>query len=266
MALDAEDTALALIDPADAAAPPTVIVLMTRAEAAECVQRIKATAGAVRVLVRELYHRQGWRALGYSDWLSCVRAELDGKSVSHAYRIRDAVEIQQQVQPDGPEVPENVLRRLKPVPPLARKTVYDRAKEDSGKAQPTAGDVDATIAEVYGALGEQPPLPPDPEPTTAPTLREQIVSETAAASTMGEKQRQDRTEGRLDARRTRVVNHLAIAEKGCVALQEEAAELACRLALCLLRGSKKTPGVWAELYVMLGPPPADSIPATGDEE
>jgi len=45
---------------------------MSRDEAQQCIARIAHHLEEARALLLELYERQGWRALGYDSWRTCV--------------------------------------------------------------------------------------------------------------------------------------------------------------------------------------------------
>jgi hypothetical protein len=62
-------------------------------EARSLVERIRSHINDARLLVLELYEKEGWKALGYTSWRECVVAEFE-QSKSTLYRTLDAALIE----------------------------------------------------------------------------------------------------------------------------------------------------------------------------
>ncbi len=196
-----------LLLPEDAPGPsaPTV-PLMSRDEATNCLWAIRTTTGSLRALVYDLYHRQGWRALGYETFRACVQHELSDVSESQVYRQVQAGVIEQQVLPHTRigTVPEGILRPLAKVPPLYRKSVFDRARDKANAPLPTAEEImDAADDVLKGSPVDEP----------APSLSSRVQSETAAARDMVQGQDKARSVLRVIARLRRALKHMGIALK-----------------------------------------------------
>ena len=77
--------------------------IMTKTEAQKCVERIKHGWDGIQQAVRELYERQGWRALDYPSWKSCCEQEF-GFSRQHGYRLLEAARLNLQITKENREV------------------------------------------------------------------------------------------------------------------------------------------------------------------
>lgn len=121
-------------------------MMMTAAEARTAAEAIKAhlnTANeriaAARMLLLDLYEREGWRALGYDSWRSCAVEEFS-QSQSYLYRQLDAAKTERLLLPSGVDfangetsIPESHLRELAPLAaadPEAAREVYSEAKQN----------------------------------------------------------------------------------------------------------------------------------------
>jgi site-specific DNA-methyltransferase (adenine-specific) len=76
--------------------PEVATVLLSAAEARRLVRRIVGHLDTARALILELYEREGWRALGYNSWRSCVAAEF-GQSQSNLYRQLEAARAEREI-------------------------------------------------------------------------------------------------------------------------------------------------------------------------
>ncbi|TXH41598.1 MAG: hypothetical protein E6Q97_37240 [Desulfurellales bacterium] len=104
-----------------------VLIPMTETEARTCVTDIREhmrVSDEQHQLARqkafELWQREGFKALGYKSYYECAKKEF-GVSFQHVYRLRDAVEVEQDlssVSPTGEKfaLPETHARRLKSLP------------------------------------------------------------------------------------------------------------------------------------------------------
>lgn len=141
-------------------APP-----MKKREARELLLQIRQSMRETRLLLLDLFEREGWRALGYSSWRECVSVEF-AESERHLYRLLAAAQLERELthgtdQARGRPIPERQLREL------AR---LDTAEERRAVWEEATADGDATAAEIaelvsirQGNLGaeESRPIPPD---------------------------------------------------------------------------------------------------------
>jgi len=140
-----------------------VMVVMTRGEAQQCVERIRAGIDGVRADVLRLHEGEGWKTLGYESWRECVTAEF-GQSQAYLYRLLDAARIEREIAPipqdisseatvstivETVAIPETVLRPLKPLlgDPDTMRRAWKETVDEYGP-QPTAAEVAAKVAEI----------------------------------------------------------------------------------------------------------------------
>jgi protein gp37 len=127
---------------------------MSKAEARRKTERIRGHFDAARRLIYEMHEREGWKALGYRDWLAYVRGEFD-EARSTVERQRCAGEIEVLLSPNGDKevligkISEGQLR------PLARfiddpdrlRAAWALALKN-GKGKPTGQLVAEAVAEI----------------------------------------------------------------------------------------------------------------------
>lgn len=121
---------------------------MTIDEARQCVDGINASITNARVLLWELYTREGWKTLGYSSWRECVAAEFN-QSQAYLYRQLKAAEIEQNISPIGEigRISESRVRPLTALPPAQQAEAWQKAVETSN-GKPTAKDVQAAVNDI----------------------------------------------------------------------------------------------------------------------
>ena len=92
-----------------------IVNVMTSEEAARCVAKIKAGMDDVRLLVLDLYERQGWIALNYKNWRECVTAEFQGRQ-RRLYYLLEAAQVDRAIctTVQNP-IPERQARELAPL-------------------------------------------------------------------------------------------------------------------------------------------------------
>src|SRR6202165_2595510 len=73
---------------------------VSRDEARQCVARIAHHLEQARALLLELYEREGWRALGYDSWRTCVVAEFS-QSQTALYRQLTAARVERTISHNG---------------------------------------------------------------------------------------------------------------------------------------------------------------------
>lgn len=114
----------------------SVVAVMTRDEAAECVREINQHARLLRARVSDLYERRGWEALSYSTWDECCESEFPQWGRTAIWYQVTAAKIERQlVDVHNCEhlstIPESHLRPLTPLrndPDLLRDT-WEEAHE-----------------------------------------------------------------------------------------------------------------------------------------
>lgn len=70
---------------------------MQAEEARQCVATIKACQQWERRLILELHDREGWQALGYSSWETCIAGEFPERDRSTIFRQLAAAQLDQQL-------------------------------------------------------------------------------------------------------------------------------------------------------------------------
>lgn len=155
---------------------------MTSAEARQTVEQIRQHLESARELLYSLHLREGWRALGYSSWRECAKAEF-GRSQAQVYRLLDAARVEVNIGSPIGELPEWQTRELKRVPPERQREVYEEAQR---VASTSGGRVTgAVITEAANRL-----LAPEPEPEEDTPVEEPQASEITAGDL-------DQAEGKL---------------------------------------------------------------------
>lgn len=87
---------------------------MNEAEARAVVNNIREHLEQARELLYELYRREGWRALGYESWRSCVMSEF-GRSESQLYRELAAARVEALLGAPIGSLPESYVRAVREV-------------------------------------------------------------------------------------------------------------------------------------------------------
>ncbi len=130
---------------------------MSRKEARDLMHRIRGGLRDCRLLILQLYERQGWKALGYSSWRECVAAEFE-ESERRLYQLLTAAQIDRELQEagdvdQGEPIPERQARELAKLPTAElRREVYAEAQADGAI---TAQKIATIIASREGHSGEQ---------------------------------------------------------------------------------------------------------------
>ena len=137
---------------------------LTRYEAQQLVERIRKGVDLLRSLLVELRDREGWKALGYDSWRSCVVGEF-GKSEAYLYRQLAAARVENnlkdaasrgEISPMGEKpLPERVIRPLAKVPPDEQPTIWEIARDEYGP-EPTGKQV----KQVVKSLSDTPKVSP----------------------------------------------------------------------------------------------------------
>jgi hypothetical protein len=125
------------------------VPMMDATEAREIVTRIKTRIDLARGELLELHDREGWRALGYSSWGACAKAEFGG-SAATLYRQLEAAEIARDLGDSQFEnLPTSQLQAVKGLPPDQGRHALEQAHAKA-HGKPTARDVQAKVDAVQG--------------------------------------------------------------------------------------------------------------------
>ena len=127
---------------------------MTKDEAVETDRLIKRHINTTRYLLLDMRDRQGWRALGYENFVDYGKKSL-GYEKGYLYQLADAGEISLQLgySPESAIAdfppPESQLRPLKAVPEAERQAIWEEAtrKAEQEHATLTAQRVEAAVKE-----------------------------------------------------------------------------------------------------------------------
>lgn len=132
---------------------------MNRGEARDTLCRLREGLRDCRLLLLDLYEREGWRALGYASWRECCQTEFD-LSLRHLYRLLQAAQVEKEVTHgshvagDVP-IPERQLRELARLDSAElRREVWEEAQAQGH------GESLALRRLVDQVLEQQPPPPP----------------------------------------------------------------------------------------------------------
>jgi hypothetical protein len=118
------------------------IKMMVYKEAREVVEQINSNMNNVRHLVLDLYEREGWTALGYPTWRSCVVAEFKDKERYLYYQLEAAQTERNICTKVQNQIPETHLRPLSKLQPAQQREAWQKAVD-------TAPDGKVTAAHVY---------------------------------------------------------------------------------------------------------------------
>ncbi len=131
---------------------------MTASEARTCVDAIRSGIVNVGRQLLELYERDGWRALGYSNWRECAQVEF-GYKQSRVYQLLEAAEIERNISTiGGNSIPERVVRPLASLPADTQRTVWAEAVETAPNGRVTAAHVQSVV-DSHKADCEPKPVP-----------------------------------------------------------------------------------------------------------
>ena len=136
------------------------VPMLSAEEARQIVKNINGRIDQCRRDLLELYDREGWKALGYSSWGACAKAEF-GSSAGTLYRQLEAAMIERDVLQDSQvenrsPIPTAQLQAAKPLAPADRPKAFKRADELAGDAPRTAKHITQAVQEIA-----QPDLPPE---------------------------------------------------------------------------------------------------------
>lgn len=111
---------------------------LTRAEARDLTDTIKASADTLWLLLKDSYDRRAWAALGYDTWRDYATAEF-GMSQSYAYRLLGQAQVIAEIEaaagsPMGEMISERDARDLKPVLAEAKRAVEEATAGEKTEA------------------------------------------------------------------------------------------------------------------------------------
>jgi hypothetical protein len=144
-------------------------------EARECADRINANMNNVRRDVVELHNRDGWEALGYTNWTDCVNSEFK-QGGNYIFKQFAAAQIEQNVTDctivQLGTIPEGQLRPLSKLEPDQQRQAWQKAIETAPEGKVTAAHVSKVVKEM---TGEQPKpyILKKPEPI----IKQELISE-----------------------------------------------------------------------------------------
>lgn len=128
----------------------TIVVPMTEIEARELVEEIKIGISTVGQKLLELYEREGWRALGYSNWRECVMTEFDFQQ-SRVYQLLDFARIERNLSTNGGNLPlptsERQARPLTKLEPEVQRQAWQKAVDTAPNGKVTAKYVEQVVNE-----------------------------------------------------------------------------------------------------------------------
>jgi len=148
------------------------IVLMAADEARACVTAINDHLTGARAKLLDLYEREGWRALGYDSWRSCVETEF-GQTQTRLYHQLDAALVERNLMQGAQEtkdsrsletiapeqhLPTDTIRPLARLAPEQQRPAWDAARELAGGATPTAKQTQNVVAYVRERVAEGVPV------------------------------------------------------------------------------------------------------------
>ena len=147
-------------------------LIMTAVEARECISKINSSLTNIRSLVLDLYEREGWKALGYDNWRSCVTAEFKDKQRYLYYQL-EAAQIEKNIctMVQKGQIPERQLRPLAKLEPEQQKEVWEKAVQTAPDGKITARHVQKIVNEAMETKR------PEPETSTYNRVEAQPVSD-----------------------------------------------------------------------------------------
>jgi hypothetical protein len=114
--------------------PPNLeLAELTRREALELTEKIKATAATLWRLLEEAHRREAWRALGYPSWTAYIHTEFQ-MSRSRSYQLLDQATVITAIETAAGEVStmvdisERDARDLKPVLTAVTNEIRERVE------------------------------------------------------------------------------------------------------------------------------------------
>lgn len=171
----------------------SIITPMTEGEARQVIYAIREGFTNLRYLLLELKERQGWKALGYKNFVECADKEF-GYQKTHVYQLLAAAEVERNIFSAIAEktsnIPETHLRPLTQLNPGEQADVWKRVQETGGEL--TAVKV-ARVRDEY--LQEKYPLSPparydetyfdgmsqlDKEDTLPPLANHQLINQSTS--------------------------------------------------------------------------------------
>lgn len=124
--------------------------MMTPDEARKRVNAINSGMNNLRAQILDFHDREGWRALGYANWVDCVKAEFS-IGQSRVYQLFEAAKVEQRISTiveNTASIPDSQLRPLASLPVEDQATVYHLARETAPGGKVTARHVENVVREV----------------------------------------------------------------------------------------------------------------------
>lgn len=128
------------------------IVLMGEPEARLLVTEINSSMGSVREKVLRLDEGEGWRALGYSSWRACAKAEFPHFSERRLYQELTAAKVEKVLNNCSKEpvrIPESQTRELAKLDtPEEQVAAWKQAVETAPEGKVTAKHVAEVVKKI----------------------------------------------------------------------------------------------------------------------
>ena len=151
------------------------IKMMIYKEARECADRINAGINNVRQDVVALHDRDGWTALGYKDWTTCVQQEFKQAERYIFYQFA-AAQIEQNVSDctrvQLGTIPEKQLRPLSKLEPDQQREAWQKAVDTAPDGKVTAAHVSKVVKEMSGEQPKPYILKPH-----QPIIKQELISD-----------------------------------------------------------------------------------------
>lgn len=119
-------------------------VMMTKEEAKATRDKINNHVGATAALLKDLFNREGWRALGYKSWKDCAEKEFN-HSRARIQQILIEAKVEKSLGPGAPPLSSRATRELKDVKPGKRKAALKAAQKQHRTKTPTAPQIKSTV-------------------------------------------------------------------------------------------------------------------------
>lgn len=127
-------------------------ILMTKDEARTLIEEIKGNITKIGEKLLDLHDREGWRALGYESWRECTQAEFQ-YSQSRVYQLLGHARVVRQIADstmvESIPTSERQTRELSKLEPDQQALAWKQTYQETGKDQPTAGEVKKVVERDY---------------------------------------------------------------------------------------------------------------------
>lgn len=139
-------------------APATAAVLMMdKTQAKEARDKINNHMGSAVALLKDFYHREGWKALGYKSFKDCAEKEF-GHGRARVYQLLNEGKIQSELQESGPmpALSSRATRELGAAPAGKRNAALKAAQKEHRTDTPSAPQIKKTVTSRWAKSGVTP--------------------------------------------------------------------------------------------------------------